>query len=83
MSFFEKVKSVSKAGTIRTSNIIDFTDDPQGRSHETHPGFYTWTGESWVGPAETIEEANTAFRKSAWNKSEEGETSEDDNDTSN
>lgn len=41
MSYFGKI-STAAPGTIRTSNIIDFTSDPQGRSHETHEGYYVW-----------------------------------------
>ena len=62
MSYFKKVKTAS-VGTIRGASIIDFSDDPQGRNEDTHPGFFVWMGTEWDGPFEYSKDALAHFMK--------------------
>lgn len=59
--FFENVKSANP-GTIRTSNIIDFTGDSQGRSHIANPGYYVWMADGKLaGPFSDLTEASQHY----------------------
>lgn len=71
MSYFGKI-SKAAPGTIRTSNIIDFTGDAQGRTHETHEGYYVWVEDgSLAGPFESMGDAAHHYTSKAFAEVEE------------